>query len=140
MGSPKVSPVLLDTHALLWLMEGEGRLGNDARRIVDRATLETSLQVSAFTFWEVAMLVKRSRIPPMQSVPIWRQMVLGLGVEEAPVTGEIGILAAELEDFPPDPADRIIAATALTLGATLVTADRRILEWNWQLSRQDARS
>ena len=64
--------------------------------------------------------------------------MLGFGIEEVPVTGEIGIMAAELEDFPADPADRIIAATALTLGATLVTADRRILDWNGQLSRHDA--
>ena len=133
-----MSLILLDTHALLWLMEDEGRLGNDALRMVDRAAQETSLQVFAFTFWEVAMLAKRSRIPPIQSVPIWRQRVLGLGVGEAPVTGDIGILAAELEDFPADPADRIIAATTLTLGATLVTADRRILEWSGQLSCHDA--
>ena len=63
-----------------------------------------------------------------------------LGIQEVPVSGDIGILAAELEDFPRDPADRIIAATALTRGATLITADTSILGWQGTLSRHDARS
>ena len=41
--------------------------------------------------------------------------------------------------IPQDPADRIIAATALTQGATLITADAAILEWPGQLTRHDAK-
>ena len=120
------------------LIEGDQRLGNEARGIADTAVLDNELQVSAITFWEVAILARRNRIPPILTVPAWRQRVLGFGIEEVPVTGEIGILAAELDNFPADPADRIITATALTVGATLVTADRRILDWNGQLLRHDA--
>ena len=56
------------------------------------------------------------------------------------MSGKIGILAAELENFPRDPADRIITMTALTRGATLITADARILAWQGQLARLDARN
>jgi PIN domain nuclease of toxin-antitoxin system len=60
-------------------------------------------------------------------------------VREWPLTGEVGIAAATLLDFHPDPADRFITATALLYGATLVTADDRILTWSGTLRRHDAR-
>ena len=131
--------VLLDTHALVWLLEDHARLGQQAVERADAAASRGTVLVSAITFWEMATLVGKRRLALSQPVHSWRQRVFQVGIEEVAVTGEIGIMAAELEDFPADPADRIIAATALTLGATLVTADRRILEWNGQLSRQDAR-
>ena len=86
------------------------------------------------------MLVRRGRLPLAQPVAAWRQRVLELGVQEIPVSGHTGILAAGLEDFPPDPVDRVIAATALTQGVTLVTADGNILAWPGNLPRHDARS
>ena len=49
--------------------------------------------------------------------------VLAAGVQELPITGEIAIRAVELNNLPGDPADRFIMATAITHGATLVTAD-----------------
>ena len=133
-----MTAVLLDTHALVWLLEGDEHLGNEARRLADTAVKEDALLVSAMTFWEVAMLVQRHCLVLVQPVANWRRNVLELGIAEIPVTGDIGILAAELEAFPPDPADRIIAATAMAHGARLITADAKILGWKGQLSRHDA--
>ena len=85
------------------------------------------------------MLAQRRRLDLHQPVASWRQKVLDLGIVEVPMSGDIGILAAQLDGFPADPADRIITATAMALGATLITADSNILEWTGPLSRQDAR-
>ena len=74
-----------------------------------------------------------------QSTAGWRQRVLDLGVREIPVSGDIAILAAELEDFPRDAADRIIATTSLMHSATLITADPKILTWQGEISRHNAR-
>ena len=95
--------------------------------------------MSAITFWEVAMLARRQSSPVLQSAANWRQRVLGMGIAEIPASGDIGILATHLEGFPTDPADRIIAATALLQGATLITADEGILKWQGQIIRHDAR-
>ncbi len=85
------------------------------------------------------MLQGRGRLVlPLPAVP-WRRNLLETGVQEVPVTGDIGILAAELQDFHNDPADRIIAATAQLQGAVLLTADARILGWKGQLERHNAR-
>jgi PIN domain nuclease of toxin-antitoxin system len=55
------------------------------------------------------------------------------------IDGRIGIRAAELEQLHRDPADRLIVASAIELGARLMTADQRILDWPGDLLRFDAR-
>lgn len=134
-----MNPVLLDTHALVWLLAGDSNLGNRSRELADVATREDALLVSAISFWEVAMLAQRRRLSLNQPAAQWRRRVLELGISEVAVSGDVGILATELEEFPPDPADRMIAATSLLRGATLVTADAAILGWKGSLERQDAR-
>ena len=64
--------------------------------------------------------------------------MLEAGLKEMPVDGQIGIRANNLPNFHPDPADRIIVATALQ-GHRLVTADELILRWNGSLDLLDAR-
>ena len=125
--------ILLDTHTLMWLAEGHPQLGGRARQLADQALAHDGLGVSAITFWEIAMLHQRGRIQLLQPVAAWRQVLVDQGVREWPVTGEVGIAAAALLDFHPDPAGRFIAATALLHGATLVMADDRILAWSGTL-------
>ena len=91
------------------------------------------------SFWEAAILYNRGRLELSEPVAAWRREILDLGIAEIPVSGDIGIAAAELEDFHADPADRIIAATAMHRAATLITADARILDWPGQVNRHDAR-
>ena len=129
--------LLLDTNALLWMRRGDDRLGSVARREIERAWQSDELAVSAISFWEVAMLVDKGRIRLSDDVHTWRREHLEQGVVEIPVDGDIGIRAAGLTDFHADPADRLIVATALA-GHSLVTSDRRILEWSGSLNRLDA--
>lgn len=56
------SPVLLDTDALIWAIEGDGRLGSRSRGIAHSALREDLLFVSAISFWEIALLARRRRI------------------------------------------------------------------------------
>ena len=130
---------LLDTHVLIWLIEGNKRLGQQTRQLADRAFAENTLSVSAITFWETAMLQQRQRISLSLPVTQWRRELLKIGLREIPITGETGIIATELDDFHADPADRIITATALLENATLITADNLILNWNGQLRRHNAK-
>ena len=74
----------------------------------------------------------------LRDIGSWRRELLGQGLIEIPVDGDIGIRANTLSDFHADPADRIIVATAL-YGHRLVTADERILAWGGSLARLDAR-
>ena len=137
MGSESL--ILLDTHVLIWLDQDDPVLGLIARQQADAALKGGRLAVSAISFWEIAMLVAKQRIVIELPLPTWRQDLLNLGLREIPVSGEIGIAAVQLDQLHGDPADRIIVATALLREATLMTADRKLLEWSGQLERYDAR-
>ena len=72
-------------------------------------------------------------------VGAWRRFVLERGVEEVAVSGDVAVLSVNLEGLPSDPADRIIAATALARRGTLLTADAWMLKWSGGLNLHDAR-
>jgi PIN domain nuclease of toxin-antitoxin system len=135
MGRAQV--ILLDTHAAIWLAVEQG-LGKQSQRLADKALTEDSLAVSVFTFWELAMLIAKRRLRTLKSASEERAKLLSAGLRELPVTGEIAIAAAELAGLHGDPADRIIVATAIAHDATLITADRNLLQWRHRLKRQDA--
>jgi PIN domain nuclease of toxin-antitoxin system len=86
------------------------------------------------------MLADRRRLTLLVSPTELRRAVLEQGVRELAVNGAVGIAAAELADLHGDPADRLIVASAMSLYATLVTADRSILMWPGSLRRHDARN
>ncbi len=132
--------VLLDTNAPIWLLLDIHRLGPETRQLADSALIDSELLVSAFSFWEVSMLMQKNRMDIEQDMSEWRDAVLDMGVREIALSGDIGILSTELDGLPADPADRIIVATALAREATLVTADARILDWRGTLDRHDART
>jgi len=129
--------ILLDTHVLIWLWSGSRRLGPVARLEIDRAWRDGEVCVSAFSYWEVGMLKAKGRIRVREEIEQWRREQLDQGLVEVPVSGEIGIRAANLPDFVADPSDRLIVATALE-GHRLVTADRHLLDWPGALQRLDA--
>ena len=129
--------IVVDTHVLIWERTGERSLGSSTRITFDRALALNELAVSAISFWEAGLLKARGRIALDDEVGQWRQILLRQGLVEIPVDGDIAIRAAGLENFPRDPADRLIVATAMS-GHQLLTADRRILDWSGPLNRLDA--
>lgn len=131
--------IVLDTHALAWMSAGERRLGRKARSLVDRLWSRGEVAVSAMSFWEAALLHARGRLNLPDAPDEWRAELLDAGLIELPVSGEIGIRAMGLGGLPSDPVDRLIAATALSRGAGLLTADERLLAWRHPLVRHDAR-
>ena len=129
--------ILLDTHVLIWLDQDNPKLGPKCRTAIDGALAEDDLAVSAITFWEVAMLVRKQRLAIAIALHRWRRDLIAGGIRELSVDGRIGLLAADLE-LHRDPADRLIAATATLNEATLATADQRLLTWQAKVERLDA--
>ena len=118
--------ILLDTHVVAWAADDAKRLSRDATSAIQRARRDGGLAVSAMTVWELAQLVASGRVQVYGSVETSvRALIQDMTV--IPITPEIAALTTQFpEDYPRDPADRIIGATARAEGLTLVTRDERI--------------
>ena len=130
--------LVLDTHALVWLDEGNPRLGKKALQTMDRALASGQLAVASISFWEIAMLVRKKRLDIQMELDVWRMELLQNGLQEIPLQGSTAIRAGQLQAFHGDPADRMIVATALENSATLMTADKKILDWDKLQQKIDA--
>lgn len=130
--------ILLDTHSALWLANDNPALGNLSQSIALNARDQGQLAISAISFWEIALLANKGRLRLHQAPTMLRDELLGTGVIELPLTGNIAILAVGLDTLHGDPADRFIVATAFAHDATLMTADKALLRWKNKLLRQDA--
>ncbi len=132
--SPAADParpglLLLDTHVLVWSVEERPRLGSAAKRAINIAARLNQVAVSAISPWEVALLVSKGRLNLSMEVMVWvREALSRSGVSLVPLEPEIAVASTRLPfEMHADPADRILVATALHLGATLVTADHALL-------------
>lgn len=117
--------VLLDTPVWLWFVGGSKRLKPATRRRIERAE---GPWLSPISVWEATMLAHRGRIVVDRAPRVWAlDAVEAVGAREAPLTSAVAATAALLDLPRPDPADALIAATAMTLGFTLITADEGLL-------------
>ncbi len=121
--------ILLDTHVLVRYMHNEGKLGKRTLSVIDREVANDELFVSAISFWEVATLVAKGRLELDTTPAAFRDLAIRNGVREQVLDGDIATLAGELPDAHGDPADRMLVATAIIRGLTLVTADAVLLDW-----------
>lgn len=112
-------------------MAGTGELKPDSRRKISQALRSGMLRIAAISLWEVALLAARGRILLGKSTSSWFQEALadpGPAIE--PLTAPIAIESYSLPGrFHPDPADRMIVATARVTGAVLMTRDKPILDY-----------
>ena len=120
--------IVLDTHALIWWVTNSSKLSTKARKLIEAAARNRTVVTSAISIFEIATAVRRGRLVFNIPVDAWLHalgQMTELGIE--PITAEIARIAASFDDvMPGDPADRIIAATTLTLNARLVTKDTRL--------------
>jgi PIN domain nuclease of toxin-antitoxin system len=118
--------IVLDTHAWLWWRSAPERLSDTAREAIDEAP---RMGVSTLSVWEIATLTARGRISLDREMRLWvRQALADARVESLAPSPEVAVAAGSLDAkrFPGDPADRLIYATARSVGGPLVTRDRTI--------------
>jgi PIN domain nuclease of toxin-antitoxin system len=118
--------ILLDTHILVWMASEPKQLSRRAREAIREARQKGGVAVATITLWELAWLAEKARIQVSASVESFIRETVARVILK-PITPEIAALAVRLPpSFPKDPADRLIASTAMIEGAPLVTADTGI--------------
>ena len=120
--------IVLDTHVLIWWLTGGTSLSRAAKLAVAKAAKENQVAASAISVLEIVTAVRRGRLEFSSPVEQWLTDVRRLPeLRFEPVSAEIAQLAGSFgEDMHGDPADRIIAATAVILNAALITADGKL--------------
>lgn len=118
--------ILLDTHAFFWMTSEPHRLSKKAVEAIREERAGTGVAIATISLLELARLAEDHRIALSQSIERFLSEAVSRVIVK-PMTPEIVGLAVRLPStFPKDPADRVIAATAMADGATLVTADQKI--------------
>jgi PIN domain nuclease of toxin-antitoxin system len=120
--------IVLDTYAWVWWVSEPERLTARGRTTIEAAASRGDVHVSSISAWEVAMLVAKGRLELTMPVVEWVALSEALPyLRFVPVDNALALSSVSLEGFShPDPADRLILATARWLDAAVVTKDRRM--------------
>lgn len=119
--------ILADTHVVVWLALEPSRISRKAGALIEQTRQGSAgIAISDITLLEIAMVESKGRIKLDTSLEAFLSEIEARFVV-LPITGRICVRALEFPAaYPKDPADRIIAATALVEGMPLITADKNI--------------
>ena len=124
--------LLLDTHVWVWTLAGDARrIGRRARSLLTRGESHDAIRISPVTLFEVMALHAAGRLQLTRPPDEWiRQALAAAPVRIAELSASVAVDAGRIpRALLADPMDRLLAATARELDATLLTADDRILQF-----------
>jgi PIN domain nuclease of toxin-antitoxin system len=116
--------LLLDTHIWIWSQVAPEMLSARVRRALENEA--NDVWISSISIWELVLLVEKGHMALGGDVMEWVTKAVA-PLKEAPLTAEMVLETARFTLPHPDPADRLLVATARNLGLTLVTSDARLL-------------
>jgi PIN domain nuclease of toxin-antitoxin system len=119
--------VVLDTHVAVFDALQPRRLSRKAAKLLDEAEAASDLALSDISLWEIAMLIAKGRLAPgADAEQFLSDIVQARALRVLAITPRIAVLAQSERMVHGDPADRLIAATALAHRAVLVSGDQAL--------------
>jgi len=120
---------LLDTHVLIWWYLSPDRLSSEYEALITGVEKKgDQVGVSIISLWESGLLAKINRLQLNASIHQWfEKMAQESLIDILPLSVDVVLESLLLaEEFPKDPADRFIVATARVHGLKLLTQDEKI--------------
>ncbi len=118
---------ICDTHILLFWQDAPERLSKKAKMALEESLDKKSLACSDISFWEISMLFKAGRLrDDVSAEQYMNDIILTMSLTILPVTPEIAVLSQQDLFIHKDPADRLIASTAMIHRAPLISADSKL--------------
>ncbi len=123
--------ILLDTHVWIWFISNPELLSKAAKKSVETAMEEKGIFISCISAWEVALLSAKKRLELTLDATDWIAASEKLPFFQfIPVDNQVAVKSVNLpQPLHSDPADRIIIASAITIGAPVVTKDEKL--WHY---------
>lgn len=123
--------IVLDTHVWVWWLSESHPFSTKVRHLLSEAKTRRAVYISSISMWEFAQLAMRGRLQLTIDYTDWIAQAESLPFTNyVPVDNHIALKSVQLPGpLHQDPADRLIIATALSLGATLITKDEKIARY-----------
>ncbi len=118
---------LLDTHTLLWWVEGRS-MDSEASEVLE--DVGNDILVSVVSPWEIAIKESKGRIEAPSDLP---QLIADSGFDVLPIRWAHARRIAHLPPHHGDPFDRMLVAQALEEDCAIVTRDRRLTDYGVSL-------
>ncbi len=124
--------LLLDTHVLLWCLEGSESLTNKTRKLISSAEL---VYASAANVWEIVIKIATGKLKLQIDPQDLVQIIMESGFEMLSIKPEHALKLLDLENFHRDPFDRILIAQSLVEPLHLVTSDSVMAKYGGNIIR-----
>jgi PIN domain nuclease of toxin-antitoxin system len=119
--------IICDTHILIFWQDDPDRLSTGAKNAIEKGLRDKSLACSDISFWEIAMLMHSGRLRnDISSTQYMNDLRLTMSLTVLSITPEIASLSQQHFFNHKDPADRLIAATAIHHSAPLISFDKKL--------------
>jgi PIN domain nuclease of toxin-antitoxin system len=125
--------LLLDTHLLLWAAGDSKRLSVKARKLL--GDVNNDLLFSAASLWEIVIKRGLGRADFSVDARLLRRGLLDNGYLELPIRSEHVVAIDSLPPIHKDPFDRLLVATAIAEGITLLTVDPLVVKYGAPVRR-----
>ena len=112
---------LIDTHTFLWFVDGSAKLPAAMRNLIEDPDVD--IRVSMASFWEIGIKASIGKLSLTTNVLGLEKITESQSMEMLPITVQAIYEAQHLPHHHKDPFDRIIAATAITMGDVLLSVD-----------------
>ncbi len=116
--------LLLDTHTLIWFLNGDEKLSNKAKSAIEDT--KNSKIVSIASIWEIAIKLSIEKFKFTKGFKHFLDLVEDNGFEILPITFEHAIELSTLEFIHRDPFDRLLVSQCIVDKLIIITKDINI--------------